>query len=52
MKATFVALIPKKAEAEELNDYKPISLIEVVYQIIAKLLTERLKKVIYGLVDK
>ena len=48
LNAKFMALIPKKVGTEELNDYRPISLIEGVYKIIAKLLTERLKKVIHG----
>ncbi|XP_059277663.1 uncharacterized protein LOC132031768 [Lycium ferocissimum] len=52
LNATFVALIPKKARAIELNDFRPISLIGGVYKIIAKLLAERLKKVIHKLVDR
>lgn len=47
LNATFVALIPKKVGAEELKDFRPISLIGGVYKIIAKLLAERLKKVIH-----
>nr|XP_025884751.1 uncharacterized protein LOC112940690 [Solanum lycopersicum] len=50
--ATFVALIPKKLGAEELNDFRPISLVAGVYKIIAKLLAERLKKVMHKLVNK
>ena len=49
--ATFVALIPKKVGAEELTHFRPISLIGGVYKIIAKLLAERLKKVLHRLVD-
>ena len=50
--ATFVTLIPKKIGAEELNDFRPISLVAGVYKIIAKLLAERLKKVMHKLVNK
>ncbi|WMV19117.1 hypothetical protein MTR67_012502, partial [Solanum verrucosum] len=50
--ATFVALIPKKAGAAELKDFRPISLITGVYKVIAKLLAERLKRVIDKLVNK
>ncbi|WMV13599.1 hypothetical protein MTR67_006984 [Solanum verrucosum] len=50
--ATFIALIPKKAGASELKDYRPISLIGGVYKIIAKLLAERLKRVVSKLVNK
>lgn len=52
LNATFVALIPKKTEAVELRDFRPISLIGGVYKIITKLLAERLKKVINKLVNK
>ena len=34
--ATFVALIPKKVGANDLRDFRPISLITRVYKIIAK----------------
>ncbi|WMV25208.1 hypothetical protein MTR67_018593, partial [Solanum verrucosum] len=49
--ATFLALIPKKPGAEELKDFRPISLIGGVYKIISKLITERLKTVMGKLVD-
>jgi len=47
-----VALIPKKVGANDLRDFRPISLITGVYKIIAKVLAERLKKVIDKLVNK
>ncbi|WMV33971.1 hypothetical protein MTR67_027356 [Solanum verrucosum] len=50
--ATFVTLIPKKIGAKELNDFRPISLVGGVYKIIAKILAERLKKVMHKLVNK
>ena len=50
--ATFIALIPKKVGASELKDYRPISLIGGVYKIIAKLLAERLKRVVSKFVNK
>ncbi|KAH0765964.1 hypothetical protein KY285_001835 [Solanum tuberosum] len=46
------ALIPKKAGASELKDFRPISLITGIYKVIAMLLTERLKKVVDRLVNK
>ena len=39
LSTTFITLIPKKHAAEELKDFRPISLIGGVYKIIAKLLT-------------
>lgn len=50
--ATYVALIPKKVGAVELRVFRPISLISGVYIIIAKVLAERLKKVVDRLVNK
>lgn len=50
--ATFVALIPKKAGSIELGDFRPISLITGVYKIIAKVLVERLKRVVRKLFNK
>uniref|UniRef100_A0A0V0GMI2 Putative ovule protein n=1 Tax=Solanum chacoense TaxID=4108 RepID=A0A0V0GMI2_SOLCH len=50
--ATFIVLIPKKDGAEELKDFRPISLIGGVYKIISKLITERLKSVVGKLIDE
>lgn len=41
--ASFIALIPKKKDAMELRDYKPINLIGSISKIAAKILAERLK---------
>lgn len=49
---TFIALFPKKVGARELTDFRPISLIGGVYNIIAKLLAKIMKKVIHNLVDR
>lgn len=49
--ATYIALIPKKNGAKELMDFRPISLIGSIYKIIAKVLTERLKKVMGKSID-
>lgn len=51
LNATFIALIPKKREAIEIKDFKPISLLGSVYKIIAKVLAERLKLVIGNLIS-
>lgn len=51
--ATFVALIPKKVGANDLKDFRPVSyLITGVYKIIAKVLAERLKRVISKLCEQ
>lgn len=49
--ASFIALIPKKKGAMELRDYRSISLIGSLYKIIAKVLAERLKRVMGKLVS-
>ena len=50
--ASFIALIPKKADPQALNDYRPISLIGCVYKIVSKMLTNRLKKVMPFIIDE
>ena len=50
--ASFIALIPKKADPQVQNDYRHISLIGCVYKIVSKLLTNRLKKVMPLIIDE
>jgi hypothetical protein len=46
LNATFVSLIPKKARAVDIKDFRPISLIGGMYKIISKVLANRLKSVL------
>ncbi|GKV00002.1 hypothetical protein SLEP1_g12766 [Rubroshorea leprosula] len=44
--ASFIVLIPKVENPQRIEDYRPISLIGVMYKILAKLLANRLRKVL------
>jgi hypothetical protein len=46
LNATFVSLIPKRAGAVDIKDFRPISLICGMYKIISKVLANRLKSVL------
>jgi len=50
--ASFLALIPKTNHPQSFNEYRPISLIGCMYKIIAKLLANRLRKVMSALIDE
>ena len=52
LNATFVVLIPKKAGVEDLRDFRPISLVGSLYKWLAKVLANRLKKVVGKVVSK
>ena len=52
LNATFIALIPKKNDASNIRDFRPISLVGSVYKILAKVLANRLKMVLDQLISK
>ena len=52
LNASFIALIPKGADPQVLNEYMPISLIGCTYKILAKVLANRLKKVMHCIINE
>ena len=52
LNATFLALIPKKNDAVDVKDFRPISLVGGLYKIIAKVLANRMRKVVHGLISE
>lgn len=47
---TILALIPKREEAKEMKDYRPISCCNVLYKVISKILAHRLKVILPSLI--
>ncbi|XP_035544681.1 uncharacterized protein LOC118348042 [Juglans regia] len=52
LNATFIALVPKKAGAREVQDFRPISLVGSVYKILAKTLANRMSTVMEKIISK
>lgn len=50
--ASFLVLIPKKENPNDLNDYRPISLVGCMYKVISKLLAGRLSKVLGSIISE
>ncbi len=46
MRTGLVTLLHKKGHKEELANWRPITLLTTDYKVLAKVITERLKKVI------
>jgi len=49
---TFIALIPKVNSPQQLNDFRPISLVGSLYKVLAKVLANRLRLVIGNVVSE
>ncbi|GMJ11562.1 hypothetical protein HRI_004825400 [Hibiscus trionum] len=47
----FIALIPKCTSPENINDFRPISLVSSIYKILAKVLSRRFKGVLQDIIS-
>lgn len=47
----FISLIPKKNGAKELKDFRPICLLDNIYNLLAKVMMRRLEKVMRGIIS-
>ena len=46
LNASFLVLIPKKGGAEDLKDFRLVSLVGSIYKLLTKVLANKLKKVV------
>ena len=52
LNTTFIVMIPKKGGAEDFKDCKLISLVRSLYKLLAKVMANKLKRVMGQLVNK
>jgi hypothetical protein len=50
--STFISLIPKIQGAKEIKDFHPISLVDGVYKIISKVLSNKMRRVMARIISK
>ena len=51
LNASFLALIPKKVDVEEVKNFRPISVVGGIYKIISKVLANQLHRVAHRLIS-
>eukprot|EP00253_Pinus_taeda_P018445 PITA_18445 len=52
LNSTFIALIPKVEEAKTPDKFRPIALCNVIYKIISKVIANRLKTILPGIISE
>lgn len=51
MNHTYIALVPKIEKPKKVSDFRPISLCNVIYRIMAKTITNRLKTILHQIIS-
>ena len=49
--SAFISLIPKKLDASDLSDFRPISLVGIIFKILSKTMASRLKKILHYVIN-
>ena len=49
---TYICFIPKVKSPQKITEYRPISLCNVIYKLISKLLANRLKNILAEIIDE
>jgi hypothetical protein len=52
LNATFIALIPKVDSPQQMNDFRPISLVSSLYKFLAKVLANRVRFVMGSVISE
>jgi hypothetical protein len=47
---TIIVLLPKKEEPDQLKDFRPISLCNVIYKVVSKCLVNRLRPILQDVI--
>lgn len=50
--STFLALIPEKDQTDSFKDYRPISLCNILFKIISKIIVERMKPILNSFITR